>query len=288
MRYRGYLLILSAAALWGIIGPVARGAFAEGVTPMEVAFWRAVLAWIFFGLHALAKRQVRINAHDWPALLVFAGAGVTLFYASYQFAVQLGGAALASVLLYTAPAWVAVMSWFFFKEKMKPVKLIALLLTLTGVAAVSWSGGDAVLRVTPLAIVCGLLAGFSYALYYIFGKLFQGRYSAPNLFLYMLPLGALGLLPWVHFTPKSLAAWLYLISLAFFSTYGAYCCYYAGLKHLEPTRAAITATLEPVIAAAVAYGWWGESFNIFGYVGSGLIVGSVVLMIADGARGNPG
>ena len=284
MRYRGYLLILAAAILWGIIGPVARGAFAEGVTPMEVAFWRAVLAWIFFGLHALVKRQVRISTRDWPALLVFSGAGVTLFYASYQFAVQLGGAALAAVLLYTAPAWVAIMSRFFFKESMNRVKLIALFSTLVGVTAVSWSGGGAGLRVTPLAIISGLLAGFSYALYYIFGKFFQGRYSAANLFLYMLPLGALGLLPWVQFGHKSITAWLFLFSLAFFSTYGAYFCYYAGLKYLEPTRAAITATLEPVVAAVVAFAWWGESFNSFGYIGSGLILGSVVLMIAEGTR----
>jgi len=33
----------------GMIGPFARLAFSEGVLPMEVAFWRAVLAWIFFG-----------------------------------------------------------------------------------------------------------------------------------------------------------------------------------------------------------------------------------------------
>jgi len=167
---------------------------------------------------------------------------------------------------------------------MNRAKLIALLATLTGVAAVSWSGGDQVLSVTPLAIVCGLLAGFSYALYYILGKFFQVRYSAPNIFLYILPIGALGLLPWVPFGPKSLMAWMCLFSSAFFPTYGAYFCYYAGLKYLEPTRAAITATLEPVIAAIVAYGWWGESFSIFGYVGSGLIIGSVVIMIADGTR----
>ena len=286
MRYRGYFLILAAAALWGTIGPVARAAFAEGVAPMEVAFWRAILAWVFFGLHALAKRQINVTVRDWPALLVFGGAGVTLFYASYQFAVQQGGAALAAVLLYTAPAWVAVMSRLFFKEVMTRLKLIALLSTLIGVAAVSWSGGDAVLRMTPMAVVWGLLAGFSYALYYIFGKFFQGRYTAPNLFFYILPIGALGLWPWVQFSPKSLTAWLCLFSLSFLSTYGAYFCYYAGLKYLEPTRAAITATLEPVIAAAVAYVWWGESFNTSGYVGSALILGSVVIMIADGTRKN--
>jgi DME family drug/metabolite transporter len=217
-------------------------------------------------------------------MLIFAVTGVTLFYASYQFAVQKGGAALAAVLLYTAPAWVAIMSRVFFKERMNPAKITALAATLIGVAAISLGGDNIMLTTTPMAVVWGLLAGFSYSLYYIFGKYFQGRYSAPNLFFYILPLGAAGLFPWVTFTDKTLTAWLCLFSLSFLSTYGAYFCYYAGLKYLEPTQAAISATMEPVIAAAVAYLWWGEYFSLQGYLGSILILGSVVLMIMDGTR----
>ena len=50
-------------------------------------------------------------------------------------------------------------------------------------------------------------------------------------------------------------AWAALIALAFLCTYAAYYCYYIGLKHLEPTRAAITATMEPVMG--------GEDFSRF-------------------------
>ena len=44
------------------------------------------------------------------------------------------------------------------------------------------------------------------------------------------------------------------------------------------------ATMEPVMAAIIAYFWWNEYFNFLGYAGSCLILGSVVLMIWDGAR----
>ena len=72
--------------------------------------------------------------------------------------------------------------------------------------------------------------------------------------------------------------------MAFFSTYGAYYCYYIGLKHMEASRASITATLEPVVAAVVAYFWWGETFTLMGYIGSALILGAVILMVLDGLR----
>ena len=280
---RGYLWILAAALMWGTLGPVARRAFAEGLAPLEVAFWRAVLAWGCFTVHALAVRRFTVAGKDMPMITLFALTGVTMFYSSYQLAVQQGGAALAAVLLYTAPAWVAVMSKAFFKESMGALKIGALVATLTGVATIAVSSGSSI-QPTPLAVTYGLMAGFSYSLYYILGKYFQGRYSAPNLFFYILPIGAAGLWPWVHFGTKTPMAWLCLAFLAVLSTYGAYYCYYTGLKYLEPTRAAIAATLEPVIAALVAFYWWGEYFSWQGYIGSGLILGSVLVMVVEGAR----
>jgi drug/metabolite transporter (DMT)-like permease len=45
--------------------------------------------------------------------------------------------------------------------------------------------------VTLPSLVFGLSAGFCYSLYYIFGKFFSTRYTSPNLFFYLLPIGAL-------------------------------------------------------------------------------------------------
>lgn len=285
---KGYLYIITAAVLWGILGPVSKLAFDQGMAPLEVAFWRAVLAWICFGGHAFVSRQVRIEKRDLPALLVFSVTGVTLFYGSYQLAVDKGGAALAAVLLYTAPAWVTILSRFFFKEPLTLVKIAALVMTIAGVAGVSFGVGDGATGIgrhlDTMAFIFGLTAGFCYSLYYIFGKHFSGRYNSPTIFLYILPLGALLLLPWVTFSPKTATAWAALATLAFFSTYLAYYAYYAGLRYLEASRASIAATLEPVVAALVAYFWWHESFSIIGYVGGGMILASVLLIIWDSSR----
>jgi DME family drug/metabolite transporter len=268
-----------AAALWGILGPFSRLAFSEGIHPTEVAFWRATLAWVFFSIHAVAKRSLRINLRDLPMVTLFAITGVTAFYSTYQMAIGSGGAALAAVLLYTAPAWVSLFSRFIFKEPFTRPKIIALASTLVGVACVA--GGSGSIQITWSALVFGLTAGFCYSLYYIFGKYFSSRYSAPNLFFYLLPIGALTLLPWVEFSSKSPTAWCVLIFIAALCTYGAFFFYYIGVNHLEASRAAITATLEPVVAAVVAFFWWDETFGITGYVGSALIVSSVLLIMRD-------
>jgi drug/metabolite transporter, DME family len=286
MAFKGYVFIVAAAVLWGMIGPFSRLAFQEGLAPMEVAFWRALLAWILFGGHAMIRREVRLYPKDIPYMLVFGVCGVSLFYYVYQMAVKQGGAALAAVLLYTAPAWVIVLSRIFLKESITSTKILAMILTLIGISAISMGKGaghdGSPIRVS--AIVYGLSSGFCYSLYYIFGKYFTGRYSSYNLFLYVLPIGALGLLPWVTFTPKTPIAWLALISLAIICTYGANSCYYLGLKYLDAGRASITATLEPVVAAVVAYVWWSEVFTVQSYMGSAVILSAVVLMIRSGEK----
>ncbi len=286
MNYKGYLFIASAACLWGILGPVSSLAFEQGVSPLEVAFFRAFLTWILFACHAGVTNQYKIDIKDIPMLSLFGFLGVTVFYGSLQLAVKNGGIAMASVLLYTAPAWVAIMSFIIFKEKMSVIKIGAVLLTLVGAGFVSVGTGTAATEFSfnSLAILCGLLSGFSYSLYYIFGKLFSEKYSSSTLFTYILPVGALCLLPFFSFSEKGLAAWLCLITIAVFCTYGAYYFYYIGLRYLEPTRAVVTATLEPFVAAVIAFIWWQEIFNVFGYLGSVLIIGSVFMMIWDEKR----
>jgi DME family drug/metabolite transporter len=252
---------------------------------VEVAFWRTTLAWFFFAAQAVASRETRIAGRDLPAVAGFGVVGIAGLFGAYMVAVAAGGAALASVLLYTAPAWVAVMSFFFLKESMGAYKVAAVCATIVGVAGVSLgpgTGGGA--AIDSRAIVFGLLSGVTYALYYIFGKYYLGRYKTPTLFLYALPVGSLALWPFVHFTRPSLAGIAPCLVLAVCSTYGAYSIYYAGLRRLEATRAAVVATLEPVIAAGLAYAMFGERFGLLGYAGAALILGSVLLTIWDGAR----
>lgn len=279
----GYVYILLAAACWALIGPVSRFAFAEGVAPLEVAFWRAAFGGVLFGLHVLASRAPRVARADWPAMALFGLVGVSLFYGAYLLAVEEGGAALAAVLLYTAPAWVALMSALLLAERLTVRKLAAVGLTIAGVAGIALGGGGA-LRLSAGALGWGLLAGWCYALYYPFGKRYFARYAPAAVYALALPVGAVALLPFVAFMPKSVVAWAAIGWLSVCSTYLAYLFYALGLQRLEATRASIVATLEPVIAAGFAYLWWDERFGLWGYLGAVLILAGVLLAVATPRR----
>ena len=207
MTTKGCLLIAIAAIMWGLLGPLSKFTLEQGIPPLENAFWRAMFAWMIFAVHTWHTRAVKIDLKDIPLVLFFGIAGVAIFYGSYQLAVQETGAALAAVLLYTAPAWVAFMSWLLLGEKMTPIKISALIMTITGVVCVSLGpqilGTGKGITFTWFGIICGLTSGFTYALYYIFGKTIFSRYSTPTIFLYALPVGAICLMPFFEFHEKT-------------------------------------------------------------------------------------
>ena len=283
----GFPYVLAAAFMWGLIGVFTKYILAEGVSALEIAFWRAALAWIMFLIHALAKKQARVHRTDLPALFGFGFICVTMFYGAYQIAIRDVGIGLAAVLLYTAPAWVALLSWLVLKESMTKTKMACVTMTILGVACISLGPQiltGATFDLNLLGLTAGLVSGFTYALYYIFGKKFLHRYATPTIFVYALPFGAALLLPFVDFAHKTPQAWMLLAGMALVTSYGAFSVYYAGLKRMEATHASVIATFEPVVASLFAYILFGEKFSLPGYIGSSMILAAVILVVLSGSK----
>ena len=281
---RGYALIALAAVLWASLGPAARFALERGVGPVEVSFWRALFGGSLFAVHAFATGGGRVAWRDLPALVAFALIGVTFLFAAYFRTVQLGGAALAAVLLYTAPVWVVIASSLALREPITRAKAAALALTLAGVVLVATAGGTNV-RISPAAVGWGLACSFAYAGYYLFGKRYFPRYGVATVFMYAELIGALGLAFFVDWTVKTTGDWAVFLWLAAVPTYLAYLVYGIGLAHVEAGRAATVATLEPVVTALLAYWLWQEALGARGYLGAALVLAGVLLTTRVRSRG---
>ena len=274
----GYLLVLTAAVLWSLIGVFSRTVLDAGLSPLEIAFWRALIAGAAFALHAMLAGRWRLRPRsaggtgDLLALAAFALVGVTLFYAALVLAIDAGGISLAFVLLYTAPAFVAVLAWPLLGEPLGRHKLALVALAMAGVVLVARAGGHGGVVVSAASIGWGVTAGAAYASYYLFGKWVLDRYAPVTVFAWVLPVGALGLLPFVTFAPKSPAVWGWLLVLALASTYLAYLVYYTGLRRTEASRAVLVATVEPVAAAGLAAALFGERLGLVGWTGAALVL----------------
>ena len=207
---------------------------------------------------------------------------ISVFFSSLQISIQLSGAAMAMVLLYTAPAWVAVFSRILFHESFSSRKGIALGLALFGTALVCFSGGSLNAEPSVLGIVCGLISGLCYASHFPFYVWWQPRYSTATLNAYMLLGGALALFPFVDFAPtRSWTAWANLLALGVVTNYGAYLAYGRSLQSINQVKAAIIGNIEPVLATFWVWLFWNENFSAYGWAGSALVISAVFLLTAD-------
>lgn len=278
---QGYLLVILAALLWSVSGPIAKLAYEHGATPAETSFWRVGFGALFFWLHALHSGEYVIARNDIVKLLLFGALCIAVINYCFMQSVCQVGAGMATVLLYTSPMYVAVMSWIFFKEHLSGVKKFALVLAFAGVICISLNGKSATSELLPAGVLFGLSAGLTYSIQYIVSKIFLARHSSVSVYCYGF-LGAMVMLsPFVSFTGISLTGWFAMLAVGFFSTYLAYRAYGLALKILPATKAALAANVDPLFAALVAWIWWGEVMPPMAFAGGACVIASVFLMARE-------
>lgn len=281
----GVLFVLAAAGLWGSLGVAGRIAFRAGVVPLEAAFFRAAIAFVLLlcGMLVLNRPALKIRLRDLGLFALFGLVSIAIFFFVYLFAISQTTIATAAILLYTAPAFVVLLSAVIFHEPSTRVKGGAVLLAFVGSVLVVRGYQLQTLHLTLPGVVTGLLAGFTYSLYSIFGKTALRRYSALTTLTYALGFGALFLgvaaiptqvVTWTH----SRVGWGAILYLAIVTTLLAQGLYLSGLRCLEAGRASLIATLEPVVAAGLGYALLGENLDRWQVVGGACILSTVLIV----------
>lgn len=279
-----YLSILTAAALWGAIGLWTRRMMAGGLSPLSIVVVRNAGGLLALTLvFSLTDRSVfRIRPKH---LKYFFGTGiisVLLFTVCYFFCQQVCSLAVASILLYTAPAIVVIFSAILWKEPITRKKLTALGLTLVGCACVTgvFAGN---LTVTLRGVLLGLGAGFFYALYSIFGRYALAHYGPMTVTYWTFIFCGAGSLAFIR--PREMragfshpAVWLASLGLVVFSTVLPYILYTRGLAGVESGKASIMASLEPVVASLIGVLVFGEPMGILTAVGIACVLAGVYIL----------
>lgn len=276
----GLLLVATAAVLWAAIGLFTPALLDRGLSPVEVGFWRALVAGVLFVVHGLVRGGLRVDhRRDAGRLVGFGVVAVGLFYVALAAAIEHGGVSLAWILLYTAPAWVAVGAATLLREHVDALRWTLVAATVAGVVLVAVGGGAGV-TVTPASVAWGLVAGWSYATWYLVGKPLLARYSPVTISAWILVTGAVVLVPFVTFRPLTAEAWLLLAGLGLVSTYLPALAYYSGLATVDASRAAIVATIEPVVALVIGVLVADERLSPLAVVGGAVVLAAATIASA--------
>lgn len=274
------LCVALGASLWGITGLFTRGLYADGVTPIQMTMVRGAItaAVILLVILLRDRKALRIEPRD---IWMFVGTGlfsIVFFTICYFTAQQMVSLSTACVLLYTAPCFVVVMSAILFKEKVTKYKALALICAFVGCACASGIGlGD-----FNLGIAYGVLAGFGYALYSIFGKYALAKYSQTTVLFYTFLICAVCLLPFSD-VPQIIGLCgdgdivIGFLGLGVVVTLLPYLFYTTGLKYMDAGKASIIAFAEPMVATVVSI-LVGDEFGAMNVIGIVMILGSIILL----------
>lgn len=290
MKKAAPLLVATAAILWGVLVVFVKQLSVAGFTAMEIVALRVYGSAFFLlsGLFVVNRKLLRIKMKDsW----CFVGTGVfSIVFFSYCYFrnVQVSSVALSSILMYTSPVWVTLLSAVCFREKIKSHKVAALLLAVLGCGLVSGITGG-LGAVSLQGILLGLGSGIGYGLYSIFGRYALNKGYAPmTVSTYTFAFACVGVLPFVNL-PEIVAMlnadpvlWLWAAAMALFCTCMSFTLYTIGLAHMDPSKAAVLATLEPIVTTFVGILVYKEPVTAAMAIGIVLVLVSSILISKPG------
>ena len=230
-----------------------------------------------------ARELLYVRLRD---LWCFLGTGIVsvlLFSVCYFKGLELTSLAVATVLLYTAPLFVVLLSALIFHDPITKKKMAALALAFVGYALVTGTGGDQPL---PLrGFLCCLASGFFYSLYSVFGKLAMQRgYSALTLTLYSFffcTLGSVIMVDWNHICGivqrDSQIIW-WILGTGFITAFFPYTLYSLGLSKMDAGKASILVSIELVAEAVFGSIVFHESLTTASVVGIALVLSAIIVL----------
>lgn len=282
----GTALVIIAGVFWGSMGIFVRGMGEYGFNSIQIAALRlTVAAVVFAALHCVLDRgALWIAARDIPLFLGLGLGSILFFTVCYFSAINMMTLSTAAILLYTSPIWVMLMACVFFKERMTARKLAALVCAFGGCVLVSGIGGGAM---TARGLIVGLCSGIGYGLYSILGSVALKKYSAVTVTTYTFVIAAVG--AWIICDPADMTAklaaaesvwrlaWLVVLT-GLVTAVIPFAAYTRGLMYVEPSRAAILATVEPMVATLLGALVFAEPVTLLSGLGIVLILVSVVML----------
>lgn len=283
-EWRGLLFVVMAATLWGISGSVAKQLFNQQVSPFDLTSIRLFFSFVVLFLYlAVTKRALlRISLSDIPYFLIFGCFGVALVQFSYLFTISQTNVATAVFLEYLAPVLAALYGMIFLRERPHYFKVLALFLAVCGgMFIVSGSPGGG-LTVNRAGLTSGLVSAAAFAFYSIYSKKGLARHSPWTVLTYGSAAGAFWwsfyLPPWQAMAGHSLTNWLFFMYIVVFATILPYGFFILSLKYLDPVKAGIISTLEPVIAGVVAWLFLHETLFPLQVLGGAVVCAAVIMV----------
>ncbi len=301
---RGYLFIAAATFFWGLSATLGRAVFTgrlftgsqalRPIDPLILAQSRTTIALLMLLPILLLKcrSSLRVRRNHLLQFFLLGILGLAASNYFYYFAIQKTSVATAIVLQYVAPVWVLL--YMLARRLQRPTvrRVSGVILAVLGCGLAvgelaarrgfPWLVISGV-RFNPSGVVAAELAAISFAFYNVNGQHLLQIYQRWTVLVYSL-LGAAVFWQIINPPWKIIAQhysggqWLFMAVFAVTSMLVPFSFYFAGLQHLDPTRAIVTACLEPGWAILLTALILGELVSAMQLVGIIVVLSATILV----------
>ena len=266
---------------------MAGRSLAFNVGPFTAAFFRFVVA-SFFLIFLVYKAEGKLPAPSKNQILpvIFLGlTGVFLYNFLFFKGLKLIEAGRASVIIANNPIFIALFSAYLFKERLNPVKIFGIVVSVLGALIVISRGRVFEIFQGHLGLgelyIFGCVA--SWVAFSLIGKAVMTNLSPLRSVAYSSIAGTISLaIPafvedgfgFIHF---ALRDWVSIFYLGFFGTVLGFLWYYQGIQKIGPTRAGLFINFVPISAILLSFLFLGEPITISLFIGTILVCCGVYL-----------
>lgn len=283
-----YPLLAFAAIVWGISFILTKELFVSeaNITVLIILTFRLLLATaITIPTLLLFKKLEPIKKSDLKWFLILAFLEPFIYSICETNGVKLVSGSMSSIIVATIPLFVPFGMAAAYKEKVRGVTLVGILMSLIGLSVMLFLGGENNLDMNPRGIAWLFGAVLTAVVFTIVLVKLVGRYKPftitayQNLFgcLYFIPLMLLidgGNLPLLSYSPKMIGL---LVVLGVFCSTVAYVFYNMGVEHLGATSACIFTNAIPVFSLIAAILIGQETLTWSKPVGIVIVIAGVVI-----------
>jgi drug/metabolite transporter (DMT)-like permease len=279
---RGYLLAALAAALWALNASISRSLLDDGLDPLRLAQLRSAGAFgvLLVALFAARPALMRVERSHVPALAFLGIAGMALVHATYFTAVERLEIGPAVTIQYLAPLVLLVWLRVVHGRRLASTLWAAVALSVVGCFFVV--GAYHASSLDGLGVAAAFGSTIAYAIYMVGSERAGRRHEPVTTLVWAFGFATIfwaAVLPWwdfpFHLVESGRGA-LLATGVVTVGTLLPFVCMVAALRLIPAPRAAVVATLEPVLAAAFAWVLHGEVLAAPQLAGGAVVLAAVV------------
>ena len=290
---RGMLNVLIAAVLWGSSGVCAQYIMQQSqmsspyLTMIRLLFAGLILLMLAF-VHGDKIFRVMQNRKDALSLLFFSLVGALTVQYTFLMTIEKSNAATATVLQFLSPT--IIVAWFALARKARPSPFVLLAIgtSLAGTFLLVTHGNPTSLSISPAALFWGIASAFAAAFYTTYPSTLIARYGTLPIVGWSMLIGGAMLLPFygsqsANFVVNGrlLLAFLYIVVIGTTQTINQYI---KGAHKNCGAKAGILSCAEPLSSALLSLLLLGITFTLPDWLGTLLILSSVILIAVDSRR----